>query len=254
MIAIDLAGTTALVTGASSGIGAAVATRLAEAGCHVVLHHRTDVAGVERVRATIEAAGGSAEVVRAELTTPDEVEAMFDVAGASGPCRVLVNNAGSYPVTPLLEMTEVEWSQVVADNLTSAALCIGAAARRLRDAGGGGAFVNVGSLSALRPADGQSHYNAAKAGVLSLTASAAVELAPFAIRVNAVSPGLVERPSLHDDWPDGVARWQARAPLGRLGRPDDVADACLFLASPMAAWITGQNLVVDGGISVAPAY
>ena len=119
---------------------------------------------------------------------------------------------------------------------------------------GGGAIVNIASLSAHRPALHQSHYNASKAAVIALTRSAPVEYAPQHIRVNSVSPGLIERPGIERQWPDGVRRWTERAPLGRLGTPADVANACVFLASPLASWITGHDLVVDGGISAAPAY
>jgi len=124
----------------------------------------------------------------------------------------------------------------------------------MKEQGDGGAVVNVASIEAERPAPQHSHYNAAKAGVLMHTRAAAFELAPLGIRVNAVSPGLIWRAGLEQQWPDGVARWKEAAPLRRLGRAEDVADACLFLASPAARWITGVNLPVDGGVLVHPAF
>ena len=115
-------------------------------------------------------------------------------------------------------------------------------------AGRPGAIVNIASIEGLQPADGHSHYAASKAAVLMHTRAAALELGRHGIRVNAVAPGLIERVDLAADWPDGVRRWQSACPLGRLGQPDDVADAVLFLASDAARWITGATLVVDGGM------
>jgi NAD(P)-dependent dehydrogenase (short-subunit alcohol dehydrogenase family) len=114
--------------------------------------------------------------------------------------------------------------------------------------------VNVASIEGLRPAPEHSHYVAAKSGVLAYTRSAALELGPHGIRVNAVSPGLIWREGIEEAWPEGVASFRSRAPLGRLGRPEEVAEACLFLSSPRASFITGANLVVDGGILTAPAF
>jgi NAD(P)-dependent dehydrogenase (short-subunit alcohol dehydrogenase family) len=112
----------------------------------------------------------------------------------------------------------------------------------------GGAIVNISSIEGLQPAFLHSHYAASKAAVIMHTRAAALELGPSGIRVNCVSPGLIDAPGLDTAWPDGVARWHAAAPLGRLGEPADVADAVLFLASPAARWISGANLVVDGGV------
>jgi glucose 1-dehydrogenase/3-oxoacyl-[acyl-carrier protein] reductase len=119
---------------------------------------------------------------------------------------------------------------------------------------GGGAIVNIGSTSALNPGIDHSHYNSAKAAVLMLTRSAAQELGQFNIRVNTVSPGLIAREGIREAWSDGVNRWESTAPLGRMGEPEDVADACLFFASPAARWITGQNLVLDGGVLCSMIY
>jgi NAD(P)-dependent dehydrogenase (short-subunit alcohol dehydrogenase family) len=118
----------------------------------------------------------------------------------------------------------------------------------------GGAIVNITSIEAENPAPGHSHYNAAKAGVLMHTRAAAGELARHGIRVNAVAPGLLWRDGIEQAWPEGVARWQAAAPLRRLGTAEDVADACLFLASPAARWITGASLTVDGGVMTSQIF
>jgi 3-oxoacyl-[acyl-carrier protein] reductase len=145
-------------------------------------------------------------------------------------------------------MTEEEWETVVRANLKSVQLCTQAAARRMPQ---GGAIVNVASIEGLQPMPDHAHYAASKAAVLMHTRAAALELGSRGIRVNAVSPGLLGREGLEAEWPEGVERWLRVVPLGRMGTSRDVADACLFLASEAARWITGANLVVDGGGVIA---
>ena len=251
MIEIDLTGTTVLVTGASGGLGAAIAERFAGAGARVVLHYGRDEARAREVADRL--APAEVALAQADLTDEAAVEAMFADSAPYGPVDVLVNNAGVYPSAPLLELSGAAWAEVFRVNTEGTFSCLRAASAAMARRGHG-AIVNIASLSALRPAAEQSHYNSSKAAVLALTRSAAVELAVHGIRVNAVSPGLIHREDLETSWPEGIASWQAHAPLGRLGDPADVANACVFLASPLASWITGHNLVVDGGISAAPAY
>ena len=251
---LDLSGRVALVTGAGSGLGRAVARRFAEAGARVAVHYRGSRDGAEAVVREIAAAGGDARAFAADLTASGEAARLVDeVMGALGPLGVLVNNAGSYPLAGVLDVTAAQWDAVLAANLRSALECLQAAGRRMA-ARDNGAIVNVTSIQAFRPAPGLAHYSAAKAGLEMLTRSAALELGPSGVRVNAVAPGLIWREGIESAWPDGVARFVARAPLGRLGQPEDVADACLFLASPAARFITGTTLVVDGGVLAAPAF
>jgi NAD(P)-dependent dehydrogenase (short-subunit alcohol dehydrogenase family) len=127
-----------------------------------------------------------------------------------------------------------------------------AAAAALRDTGG--SITLIASVEGRRPAPGHAHYASAKAGVIMLARAAALEYGPAGIRVNSVSPGLIDRPGLADQWPDGLSRWQRAAPLGRVGTAAEVGDACVFLASPMAAFITGHDLAVDGGMSAVPGW
>ncbi len=250
----DFSQTTVVVTGAGAGLGRAIALRFAAAGSSVVVHCNRNRAGADETAAQIHDAGGAALVVQADLTSDDGAEALIAAAVERfGRVDVLVNNAGVYPVTPLMELTATEWRSVVAANLDSAFACTQAAARRMM-AQGRGAIVNIASIEGSTPARGHSHYNAAKAGVIMLTRSSALELGPSGIRVNCVSPGLIGREGLEDAWPEGVASWKQAAPLGRTGPPHEVADACLFLASSSAAWITGANLVVDGGASCRPVF
>jgi len=252
---LDLSGRVALVTGGGSGVGAGIAARLAEAGAAVVVHFHRSEAGARDVASGIASRGGRAIVAGGDLTRADQVDRVLERACEQiGLPDVAVNNAGVYPVSALISMDEAEWDAVVDANLKSAHLVTQALARRLSAAGRGGAIVNIASIEASNVAVGHSHYVAAKAGVVMYTRAAARELGPLGVRVNAVSPGLIWREGLDEAWPDGVRRYREAAPLGRLGRFDDVADACLFLASPAARWITGAELIVDGGVLTSTAY
>lgn len=240
---LDLADRVAVVTGVSPGIGHGIAQRFLEAGASVVLHCRSRRGAAEVLVAE---AGDRALLVTGDLTGDQGAE---DVAAAAiaefGRLDVWVNNAGVQPVAGLLAMSADDFRDVLHGNLTTVFHGTRAAASRMAD---GGAIVNVASIEALQPADGHSHYVAAKAAVVAHTRAAALELGPLGVRVNAVAPGLIARPGIAQEWPDGVARWEAACPLGRLGEPEDVADACLFLASDAARWVTGAVLVVDGGV------
>ena len=248
---LDLSDRAAIVTGAGTAIGRAIALRLAEAGARVVVHYRSSEAGARETVAAVEAAGGSAVAIAAELAVAARVDEFLDAAEAAvGRPDALVNNAGAYPVVPLAEMSDEDWRDVLHANLTTAHLCTRGTAARMDP---GGSIVNIASIEALQPMPGHAHYGAAKAGLLAHTRSAALEFGPRGIRVNAVSPGLIDRGGLEVEWPDGVERWRAVAPLG-LGAPEDVADACLFLVSDAARWITGANLVVDGGGTTRAAF
>ena len=252
---LDFTGKVVLVTGSGGGIGAGIAQRFAEAGARLVVNFRSNDAGARSVVAEIEGNGGSAIAVRADVTEKEEVERLFSEAEeVFGPVDVLVNNAGSYPIATLLEMAEEDWDTMIASNLRSAFLCTQQAAKRMIAGGSGGAIVNVASIEGSFPAKLHSHYAAAKAGVLAFTKAAANELGRHGIRVNAVSPGLIWREGIEEAWPEGVSRWRRAAPLSRLGMPGDVADACLFLASPAASWITGCELRVDGGVTATEAF
>jgi NAD(P)-dependent dehydrogenase (short-subunit alcohol dehydrogenase family) len=251
---LSLSGKVAIVTGASQGIGAGIARRLAEAGAAVAVHYRSNADEAARVVAAIVAKGGTATSVQADLF---DAAAAKHVVAQTVACfdrvDILVNNAGMFPTRPLLEMKPGEWRDMYESVLVTTVLCTQAAAETMKSAGDG-AIVNIASIGAIHPAPDHSHYNSAKAAVVMFTRSAALELGQYGIRVNAVSPGLIARPGIEERWPEGVARWNAKVLLGRLGEPEDVADACLFLASPAARWITGHNLVVDGGVTASAIY
>jgi 3-oxoacyl-[acyl-carrier protein] reductase len=252
---LDLNGRIALVTGAGAGIGTGIASRLAEAGASVAVHYHRSDDGARDVVQRIVSAGGTARAYRADLTQPAEVEDLCArITAHSGVPDLVVNNAGTYPLGSILETPADDWQAVVSSNLTTVHLVTQVVGRALRDAGRGGAIVNIASIEASNVAPAHSHYAAAKAGVVMYTKSAARELGPLGIRVNVVSPGLIWRPGLDEAWPQGVSAYSAAVPLDRLGHFDDVADACLFLLSSAARWITGIELVVDGGVLTSRAY
>jgi NAD(P)-dependent dehydrogenase (short-subunit alcohol dehydrogenase family) len=240
---LDLSGRVAVVTGASGGIGSAVARRMHEAGASVVAHghHRIDAAAV-----LVAELGHRAVTASGDLTVTSDCDAVVQRAvDAFGRLDIWIAAAGVQPVEDLVDMSVEEFRAVLDANLTAVFLGTQRAAVAMTS---GGAIVNVASIEGLQPALGHSHYSASKAAVIAHTRAAAGELGERGVRVNTVAPGLIDRPGLDVDWPDGVARWTAACPLGRLGRGDDVADACLFLASDAARWITGATLVVDGGV------
>jgi NAD(P)-dependent dehydrogenase (short-subunit alcohol dehydrogenase family) len=252
---LDFSGKAVIVTGASVGIGAGIARRFAQAGADVVLTYRTHRAEAEAVCDEIAALAVKAHLVQADLTVASQVKRMMDEALATfGKVGAIINNAGNYPRALILDMTEEQWDNVVDTNLKSVFLCTQAAARHMVERGEGGAIVNVASIESFNPASEHSHYVAAKAGVVMFTQTAALELGQHGIRVNAVAPGLINAPVLPTAWPEGLARWLKRAPLKRVGEPEDVGDACLFLASDAARWITGATLLVDGGVMTNQIY
>jgi NAD(P)-dependent dehydrogenase (short-subunit alcohol dehydrogenase family) len=248
-----LEGQVALVTGAGGGIGRGIALRFAEQGAAAVaLHCRTGVAAAEEVADRVRELGALAVVLQADLRDADACrELVHEAAAWGGGLTALVNNAGVQPVRALPGMTAAEWREVVDTNLTSVFAGTQAAAEVMAD---GGSVTHIASIEAHHPAVGHAHYSASKAAVVMHARSAALEYGPRGIRVNSVSPGLIDRDGLAQDWPEGVQRWLRKAPLGRLGRPEDIGDACVFLASPLASWVTGQDLVVDGGVSARPTW
>ena len=251
---LDLRGRMALVTGASGGIGRAIALRLFEAGASVALHFHRNATAADELAAAIQAQGGRACALGADLRDEAAVAQLLAQAERElGPIDILVNNAADQSVAPLADMSLRAWREMMSSSLDSAFLATQGAARSM-GARGGGTVVNIASIEALAPAQGHAHYASAKAALLMFTRAAALEYGSQGVRVNAVSPGLIDRPGLGADWPEGVQRWQAAAPLGRLGQGSDVADAVLFLSSNASRWISGANLVVDGGVSVRPSW
>jgi NAD(P)-dependent dehydrogenase (short-subunit alcohol dehydrogenase family) len=247
-VTAELAGQRIVVTGGGSGIGAATCRRLAAGGARVaVLDRKADTA------AAVAAELGGVAVV-ADVRDPVLVsEALARAAAELGGLTGLVNNAGVGNVKPLEEYTDEEWAFLIGVNLTGAFVTTRAVAPLLRESGGG-AIVNVASVNAGLPTRGEAPYSVAKAGLVALTKSSALELAP-AIRVNTVSPGFIETPlSAGILALDGVrAGLEAVTPLGRPGTPEEVAEVVAFLCSDAARYITGHEVVIDGGASLVSA-
>jgi NAD(P)-dependent dehydrogenase (short-subunit alcohol dehydrogenase family) len=252
---LNLNGQTALISGASGHIGQQIAHTLAGAGAKLVLHGHKNRDAAEALANDIRQNGGQALVLMADLAQPNAAQALITSTQKEGFIPdVLVNNAARQDVVALVDMTEKSWRAMFDATLHSAfALSSAVCSALIRD-GKPGAVVNIASIEGLAAAAGHAHYASAKAALLHFTRAAALEYGPHNIRVNAVSPGLIDRPDLDKDWPEGVTRWKANAPLGRLGTPDDVANAVLYLCSPMASWVSGENLIVDGGMLSGPNW
>ena len=247
---IRLDGRVIVVTGAGGGIGGGIARRLAAAGATVVAHTRSSP--VEHFASADDPQVAS---VTADLTDPDAAERVVQAAlDSHGRIDGLVNNAGIQPVVHFIDMSGDQWTEMIDTNLTAVHRLTAAAAEAMRAQGAGGSIVHVASIEGRQPTDFHGHYATAKAGLIMHARAAAGAYGPHGIRVNSVSPGLIDRPGLADDWPEGVARWHAAAPLGRMGTPEDVGDACVFLCSDLARWITGADLVVDGGVLTRPTW
>ena len=245
MIGIDLSGKTALITGASQGLGAVAARLLHEAGANVVINYvalDANQADAERIASEL---GAKAVAIQANVRSHEQVEAMFDETERRfGGLDIVVNNAGILRDRTLRKMSHEEWQEVIDINLTGVFHVCKASANRLRE---NGRIVNIASISGVIGFFGQANYSATKAGVIGLTKVLSKELAKKQITVNAVAPGVVLTGMGKSIPEEQRAAMLAMIPLGRFGEPMEVANAILFLCSEMASYITGQTLHVNGG-------
>jgi 3-oxoacyl-[acyl-carrier protein] reductase len=248
-ISIDLTGKVALVTGASQGIGAAIAARLHQAGATVVLNHPgigSSASDAESIADALNAQRpGSASVVYADVSDPTHVQAMMNALNQThGGFDVLVNNAGILRDRTISKMSLDEWNAVLDVNLSGVFHSIKFGTPVIRD---GGAIVSLGSIAAFLGFFGQANYAAAKAGVLAMTRVASREFAKRGIRVNAVAPGVIATPMAATIPDSAKAEMLKQVPMGRFGEPSEVADVVLFLVSDLASYVNGQTLHVNGG-------
>ncbi len=245
-----LSGRRALVTGASRGIGRAVALRLASEGASVALNYNSGQEEAEAVAAEITAAGGSAVTLQGNVADATQAEALVDAAAeALGGLDILVNNAGITRDNLLMRLSEDDWDAVIDTNLKGAFLCTKAAIRpMLRQRSG--RIVNMSSVVAITGNPGQANYTAAKAGLIGFTRTVAREVASRGITVNAIAPGFIATQMVDSIPEDLQAQIRERIPLGAFGTPEDVAGCVAFLVSADAAYITGQVLSIDGGLGL----
>lgn len=247
---INLKGKNAIVTGASRGIGRAIALKLAELGCNLVLNYRSDVNSVQEVVKEIEAMGVKALVVQGDVSSFEEAKKIVDAAKENlGSIDILVNNAGITKDTLIMRMKEEDFDKVIEVNLKGAFNCIRHAVPIMIKQKSG-RIINISSVVGLSGNAGQVNYAAAKAGIIGITKSVAKEIASRGITVNAVAPGFIETDMtevLGDKVKENI---KASIPLNRLGEPADIANTVAFLASDMSTYITGQVISVDGGMHI----
>ncbi|MBX6376543.1 MAG: glucose 1-dehydrogenase [Acetobacteraceae bacterium] len=237
-----------LVTGAQQGIGRAMAIAFAAAGYDVAINWLDDAEAAGAVAEAVRAQGRRAMLVQGDVSVTGEAAAMVERTVAElGRLDALVNNAGIFPRVPFLEMDEAEWDRVIAVNLKGSVFCAQAAARAMVAAGTPGSIINLSSR-ALSGAPLGVHYSASKAGIAGATRAMALALAPHRIRVNAIAPGLTDTAQpRYGNTEEEIRAMAAAIPLGRIGRPGDIAGLAVFLASEAASWITGQTYHINGG-------
>jgi len=247
----DISGRKALVTGAGQGIGRVLAIALAEAGCEVALFglHRQTLGPVD---AEARRLGARCILFEGDVSSKSDVERAFArTAEEFGRLDVCVNNAGISMQRPVEEMPEADWDRIMDVNMKGVFLCSQAAAR-LMIPRKSGSIINIGSISArvVNVPQKQAVYNTSKAGVVMLTQSMAVEWAPYGVRVNSISPGYMKTEMTLSSMASLFSEWEALTPMGRLGGPEELRGALLFLASDASTYVTGHDLVVDGGYTV----
>jgi NAD(P)-dependent dehydrogenase (short-subunit alcohol dehydrogenase family) len=244
---------TALVTGASKGVGKGIALELARCGCDVAVNYHSDPMGAEETAAEIIAMGRQAIAVKANVGQAADVDRMLaEVLGRFPRLDILVNNAGTQVWKPLLELEESEWDRVIDTNLKGCFLCTQRAARHMR--AHGGRIINIGSGCNKIPFPNLVSYTASKGGIEMFTRVAAVELGKYRIAVNCVAPGAIEIERTKLETGDYAGTWASLTPLGRVGQPLDVARAVVFFASEAGEFVTGQTLWVDGGLFTHPIW
>ncbi len=245
----DFSNKTVLITGAAKGLGAQIAREYARAGANTIINYRSAKDEAEQLVKELNQFGSSL-ALQADMTNKEQIKQLIENSKQHFPkIDILINNAGIYPQNSILDMLEDDWDKVINSNLKTVFLASQLIAKDMIANSIAGNIINISSIEAWQPAKLHSHYSSSKAAVNIFTRASANELAEYNIRVNSISAGLIWRSGIENDWPEGVKRWQLRAPLGKLISAQDIANACLFLSSDAAAMITGQDIKVDAGIS-----
>ncbi len=253
---LDLSGKTAIVTGGAMGIGIGIVTRLAQAGANVLIADLDEAAG-QKSASDLTSQGLKVKAVKTDVADETSVENMVQTAVKEfGGLDIIVNNAGIYPQTPLSKMTKEDFDKVIAINLRGVFLCTEAASKQMISQGRGGRIINITSIDAIHPSMiGLAHYDASKHGVWGFTLNSALELSQHKIWVNAIAPGGITTPGVAKmsqpqegvDMKKVMEEFLAKIPMQRMGEPDDIGKVALFLASDLSSYMTGEQIVVDGG-------
>ena len=261
---LSLKGQKALVTGASSGIGEGIAKALAAAGAAVVVNYAGSTDSANRVVDTIKTAGGEARAIRADVSKEAEVEAMFaEMLAAWGRIDILASNAGVQKDAAFVDMTLEQWNTVLAVNLTGTFLCARAAARAMIRQGvvpgvsrAAGKILCISSVHEIIPWAGHVNYASSKGGMKMFMQSVAQELAPHRIRVNSIAPGAIQTPINRAAWetPAALKSLLTMIPYGRIGVPEDIGQAAVWLASDASDYVHGQSIFIDGGMTLYPEF
>ena len=259
-----LEGQVAVVTGSSSGIGQGIAIAMAREGARILINYHSDEAGANATKEQIEAAGGKAIIVKADVAKEAEVQQMFGAAIKEfGTIDILVNNAGIQADADLVDMTLEQWQKVLDTNLTGPFLCAKAATKEFVKRGvrqdrstAAGKIIFISSVHDIIPWAGRVNYTTSKGGLKMMMESIAQELGQHKIRVNCVSPGAIKTPINEAEWKDeeGERKMLSQIPYGRIGEPEDIAKAVRWLASDEADYITGTTIYVDGGMTLYPSF
>ncbi len=245
-----LKGKVAIVTGAGIGIGVGIVEALVAAGAAVVVSYNQSAKGAEETAAKLTNAGGSVFVQQCDVQDYAQVQQLIATAVQQfGRLDIMINNSGITEPHPLLEMTPDEWDKTLNINLRGAFFCTQQAARQMIAQGEGGRIINLSSVHGFAAAPLHAHYEASKGGINLFTKACAIELAPHNIQVNAIAPGAIEVPRFFTFKNYDPNEWGDRVPAGRVGMPSDIGPLAVFLASPLASYITGQIIWVDGGMT-----
>ncbi len=253
---LSLQGKTAIVTGGAMGIGQGIASRFCEAGANVMIADLDEAAGQETTQ-VCQGASGQAQFIKVDVSQENDVMRLVQATiEAFGAIDILVNNAGIYPSNPLTKMTTADFDRVIAVNLKSVYLCTRLVSQQMIALGHGGKIINITSIDALHPSMvGLAHYDASKHGVWGFTKNVALELAASKIWVNAIAPGGINTPGVAKMSAGGGASQEQvivafldKIPMHRFGEPDDIGRVALFLASDLSSYMTGTQIVVDGGV------